>query len=115
MKKSNFSSTFCFQPFLTLNYFQLLYTCLALFRWSDAVRSHSWLGLFGVCLVALTVASGLGCCAFLGFDFNLTTSQIVPFLALGLGVDAVFLMVQTHAEQIVADAIPVEVRNNFLS
>lgn len=52
----------------------------------------------GVMLICATVAAGLGFCALLGIPFNATTTQIVPFLALGLGVHDMFLMTHTYAE-----------------
>ncbi|EZA47071.1 Protein patched [Ooceraea biroi] len=73
----------------------LLYAGIALFRWKDPVRSQSGVGIVGVILVCATVAAGLGFCALLGIPFNATTTQIVPFLALGLGVHDMFL---TYAE-----------------
>jgi patched 1 protein len=90
--------------------FQLVYAGLALFRWSDVVRSQAALGLSGVLLVTLTVSGGLGLCALLGLTFNASTTQIVPFLALGLGVDAMFLLTHTYAEHSASD-IAYEVRS----
>jgi len=55
-------------------------------------------GIVGVMLVCATVAAGLGFCALLGIPFNATTTQIVPFLALGLGVHDMFLLTHTYAE-----------------
>lgn len=49
-------------------------------------------------LVCATVAAGLGFCALLGIPFNAATTQIVPFLALGLGVHDMFLLTHTYAE-----------------
>ena len=82
---------------------------MALFRWTDLVRSQAALGLSGVLLVTITVAGGLGLCAFLGLTFNASTTQIVPFLALGLGVDAMFLLTHTYAEQLYNANIAYEV------
>ena len=76
------------------------------------VRSQAALGIAGVILVTLTVAGGLGLCALLGLTFNASTTQIVPFLALGLGVDAMFLLAHTHAEHANSD-IAYEVRNSL--
>jgi hypothetical protein len=69
-------------------------------KWSDEVFSQSGIGFCGVILVALSVASGLGLCGILDITFNATTSQIVPFLALGLGVDAMFLLAHTYGETV---------------
>ncbi|KAF6216434.1 hypothetical protein GE061_000776 [Apolygus lucorum] len=77
----------------------LLYAATSLLRWKDPVRSQCGLGIAGVILVSVTVAAGLGFCAVLGIAFNASTTQIVPFLALGLGVDDMFLITHTYAEQ----------------
>ncbi|XP_049784398.1 protein patched [Schistocerca cancellata] len=77
----------------------LLYAGLSLLRWSDPVRSQTGVGVAGVVLVSITVAAGLGFCALLGIAFNASTTQIVPFLALGLGVDDMFLLTHTYADQ----------------
>ncbi|PVD22694.1 hypothetical protein C0Q70_15950 [Pomacea canaliculata] len=75
-----------------------IYACVSLMRWSDAVNSQSGIGMAGVALVSLAVAAGLGMCSVLGITFNASTTQIIPFLALGLGVDDMFLLAHTYAE-----------------
>lgn len=76
----------------------MLYAGIALLRWRDLVRSQSGVAIAGVMLVCTTVAAGLGFCALLGIPFNAATTQIVPFLALGLGVHDMFLLTHTYAE-----------------
>lgn len=76
----------------------LVYAGVSLVNWANPVRSQSGLGIAGVLLVAITVAAGLGFCALIGIVFNASTTQIVPFLALGLGVDNMFLMTHTYAQ-----------------
>jgi patched 1 protein len=76
----------------------LVYAGVSLINWSNPVRSQSGLGIAGVLLVAITVAAGLGFCALIGIVFNASTTQIVPFLALGLGVDNMFLLTHTYAQ-----------------
>lgn len=75
-----------------------IYACISLMRWSDAVHSQSGVGMAGVLLVSLSVAAGLGMCSVLGIAFNASTTQIIPFLALGLGVDDMFLIAHTYSE-----------------
>ena len=43
--------------------------------------------------VALSVAAGLGLCAYAGVKMNATSTQVLPFLLLGLGVDDMFVLV----------------------
>ena len=76
----------------------MVYAGVSLVNWSDPVRSQSGLGIAGVLLVAISVAAGLGFCALIGIIFNASTTQIVPFLALGLGVDNMFLLIHTYAQ-----------------
>ncbi|XP_071455100.1 protein patched [Hetaerina americana] len=78
----------------------LVYAGLSLLRLNDPVRSQCGVGLAGVLLVGATVAAGLGFCALLGISFNAATTQIVPFLALGLGVDDVFLITHAYGDQL---------------
>ncbi|XP_069128023.1 protein patched homolog 1-like [Argopecten irradians] len=76
----------------------LFYSCISLLRWNNGVQSQSGIGVAGVLLVALSVAAGLGICSVLGIPFNASTTQIIPFLALGLGVDDMFLIAHTYYE-----------------
>ena len=78
---------------------QLVYAGASLYRWTDGVRSQAGLGLAGVLLVAMNVSAGLGLAALIGIHFNAATTQIVPFLALGLGVDSMFLLIHTFSLQ----------------
>nr|XP_051713804.1 protein patched homolog 2 isoform X3 [Oryctolagus cuniculus] len=75
----------------------LAYACVTMLRW-DCAQSQGAVGLAGVLLVALAVASGLGLCALLGISFNAATTQVLPFLALGIGVDDIFLLAHAFTE-----------------
>lgn len=77
---------------------KLIYVGLCLLRRDDPVRSQTGIGVAGVLLVSVTVAAGLGFCSLLGIAFNAATTQIIPFLALGLGVDNMFHLTHTYAE-----------------
>ncbi|KAM6948197.1 protein patched homolog 1, partial [Aplochiton taeniatus] len=75
----------------------LAYACLTMLRW-DCSKSQGAVGLAGVLLVALSVAAGLGLCSLLGLSFNAATTQVLPFLALGIGVDDMFLLAHSFTE-----------------
>ncbi|KAL0850981.1 hypothetical protein ABMA28_006876 [Loxostege sticticalis] len=79
--------------------FMLIYVAVTLMQWKDPVRSQTGVGIAGVLLLSITVAAGLGFCALLGIPFNASSTQIVPFLALGLGVQDMFLLTHTYVEQ----------------
>ncbi|CDQ56475.1 unnamed protein product [Oncorhynchus mykiss] len=77
--------------------FKLAYACVTMLRW-DCAKSQGAVGLAGVLLVALSVAAGLGLCSLLGLSFNAATTQVLPFLALGIGVDDMFLLAHSFTE-----------------
>ncbi|KAK1801264.1 hypothetical protein P4O66_022958 [Electrophorus voltai] len=85
----------------------LAYACLTMLRW-DCARSQGAVGLAGVLLVTLSVAAGLGLCSLIGISFNAATTQVLPFLALGVGVDDVFLLAHAFSETGQNKRIPFE-------
>lgn len=76
----------------------LVYAVITLMRWKDPIRGQSAVGIAGVLLIGMATAAGLGLCALLGRAFNAATTQVVPFLALGLGVDHIFVLTAAYAE-----------------
>ncbi|XP_071451565.1 NPC intracellular cholesterol transporter 1 homolog 1b-like [Hetaerina americana] len=54
------------------------------------------LGLGGIIIVMLSVASSLGFFGYLGEPTTLLTIEVIPFLVLAVGVDNIFILVQTH-------------------
>uniref|UniRef100_A0A3P8WN46 Patched 1 n=1 Tax=Cynoglossus semilaevis TaxID=244447 RepID=A0A3P8WN46_CYNSE len=87
----------------------LAYACLTMLRW-DCAKSQGAVGLAGVLLVTLSLAAGLGLCSLLGISFNAATTQVLPFLALGVGVDDVFLLAHAFSETGQNKRIPFEDR-----
>ncbi|XP_023658699.1 protein patched homolog 1 isoform X2 [Paramormyrops kingsleyae] len=87
----------------------LAYACLTMLRW-DCAKSQGAVGLAGVLLVALSVAAGLGLCSLIGISFNAATTQVLPFLALGVGVDDIFLLAHAFSETGQNNRIPFEDR-----
>ena len=67
------------------------------------MKSLAGLGLSGVFLVILSVASGLGLCAFIDIPFNAITTQVLPCLVVVIGVKPIFIMTQTYAEICTSD------------
>lgn len=83
----------------------LVYAVVTLMRWKDPIKGQSAVGIAGVLLIGMATAAGLGLCAVLGRAFNAATTQVVPFLALGLGVDHIFILTHAYAESNCNDQI----------
>eukprot|EP00892_Ulva_mutabilis_P006437 jgi/Ulvmu1/4165/UM019_0144.1 len=89
-------------PTVALSYLAMLtYIALALGRgpwdcsspWTRrVVQSRVLLGVAGVGVVVLSVLSGLGVCSAAGVSASLIVMEVVPFLALAIGVDNMFLI-----------------------
>jgi len=56
--------------------------------WWFSERSSCFLAIIGVLVITYASIAGLGLATMLGIHFNAATTQIVPFLTLGLGIDA---------------------------
>lgn len=76
-----------------------LYVSLALGRVSRlrrlCVDSKLTLGLAGVLLVLASVASALGLFAYAGYAATLIIVEVIPFFVLAVGVDNIFILVQS--------------------
>ncbi|EGT57267.1 hypothetical protein CAEBREN_32438 [Caenorhabditis brenneri] len=66
--------------------------------WWLAIQSNVALAITGVILVTFSSICGLGFATHLGINFNAATTQVVPFLSLGLGIDDMFLLLHNYDE-----------------
>lgn len=68
-------------------------------RWIPAISRRIFvdskfvLGLFGIILVVVSVSTSIGLFSFLGVKTTLIIAEVIPFLALAVGVDNVFILV----------------------
>merc|ERR1719228_1316237 len=60
------------------------------------IESKITLGLGGVIIVLLSVAASIGTFGFVGVPATLIIFEIIPFLVLAVGVDNIFILVQTY-------------------
>ena len=68
------------------------------------------LGLLGLLSVALSISAGLGLSLLIGIPFT-TVTQVLPFILLGVGVDDLFLLVQSLEEvDATTPGLPLELR-----
>ena len=63
------------------------------------IESKITLGLGGVLIVLLSVTASIGIFAFVGIPATLIIFEIIPFLVLAIGVDNIFILVQTYQRE----------------
>ncbi|XP_063990159.1 NPC intracellular cholesterol transporter 1 isoform X1 [Diachasmimorpha longicaudata] len=63
------------------------------------IDSKITLGLGGVLIVLTSVISSVGLFGFIGLPATLIIIEVIPFLVLAVGVDNVFILVQTHQRE----------------
>ena len=79
-----------------------VYITLALGQYSSfsitglLIESKITLGLFGVMIVILSVFASMGVFSLIGVPATLIIFEIIPFLVLAVGVDNIFILVQTY-------------------
>lgn len=60
------------------------------------IDSKITLGIGGVVIVLASVVSSIGMFGFIGLPATLIIVEVIPFLVLAVGVDNIFILVQTH-------------------
>ncbi|XP_063904619.1 NPC intracellular cholesterol transporter 1 homolog 1b isoform X3 [Zophobas morio] len=63
------------------------------------IDSKITLGLGGVLIVLASVISSVGLFGFVGLPATLIIIEVIPFLVLAVGVDNIFILVQTHQRE----------------
>eukprot|EP00055_Hartaetosiga_balthica_P015606 m.93335 g.93335 ORF g.93335 m.93335 type:complete len:1568 (-) comp8910_c0_seq1:842-5545(-) len=58
----------------------------------NTVYSHGWLAVSGVLVIVLSTFAALGLSAYLGVKFTPISTNVVPFIAVGVGVDDVLVV-----------------------
>lgn len=75
-----------------------LYIGLTVVKVSNTVESHFFVAIAGVLVIALAVAASLGFSSYIYIKATPLASQVVPFVALGLGVDDMLVLLQAHVQ-----------------
>ena len=85
-------------PLVAVGYFLMFsYTMLMLGK-INLVEHRTYLAMAGIFAVVMGVMISLGLSSALGFPFT-TIHGILPFLALGIGIDDMFVIMQCHENQ----------------
>ncbi|ETN74205.1 patched family protein [Necator americanus] len=85
--------------FVLWAFFQLVYAIFTQMKRDGCLPSSQscmGLALAGVLTVTFASVSGLGLATWFGIEFNAATTQIVPFLTLGIGVDNMFMLLHNY-------------------
>lgn len=68
---------------------------LFIFLFYSQVDSKISLGIAGILIVLSSVACSLGIFSYAGVPLTLIVIEVIPFLVLAVGVDNIFIIVQT--------------------
>ena len=63
------------------------------------------LGLSGVIVVTISVTTSIGVYSFMGVPLSLIIIEVIPFLVLAVGVDNIFILVQTYQVMTLSGAL----------
>ena len=63
------------------------------------------LGLSGVMVVTISVTTSIGVYSFMGVPLSLINIEVIPFLVLAVGVDNIFILVQTYQVMTLSGAL----------
>ncbi|XP_050432015.1 protein patched isoform X2 [Adelges cooleyi] len=74
----------------------VIYVSIMQINLFDAVRSQLIIGLFGLALVVLSIASGIAFCCLIGIQIHSATIAVVISIASALGVNNMFLLMFSY-------------------
>lgn len=75
-----------------------LFIAASLVSFQDPLTSRVNLGQHGLSVVGLATAASSGLILLLGFEFNAAMISALPFMALGLGVDDMFVLIRYFSD-----------------
>lgn len=73
----------------------LVYTGFNFFKYKDPVNGQCGVGIAGIILIFITTTAALGFCALFG-PYNVATTQVVPYLAIGLGINHIYILIHAY-------------------
>ncbi|XP_072401810.1 protein patched [Diabrotica undecimpunctata] len=115
LTKNNPASSYIFFTFSTANVNKLLkeYSRTDLLKLGIVLAvaciygwvAHSPIASIGVLVLASSTAAALGVCSLIGLPMNLLSTQVLPFITVGLAMREMFLILSTHTRKL----LPAEV------
>lgn len=72
---------------------------------ASQVDSKVSLGIAGIFIVLSSVACSLGIFSYVGVPLTLIVIEVIPFLVLAVGVDNIFILVQTYQVRVMSHGV----------
>ena len=79
----------------------LVYAFLVYTNYRNSVYSHGFLSAGSVIIIAFSTAASLGLTAWFGIRFSPISSNVIPFIALGIGIDDAFVIITAYTREVV--------------
>jgi hypothetical protein len=78
----------------------IVYTFLVFTNFGNSVYSHGMVAMISVFVIAFSTAASLGLTAWLGIRFSPISSNVIPFMALGIGIDDAFVIITAYMHEV---------------
>eukprot|EP00250_Pteridium_aquilinum_P012900 c21015_g1_i1 orf=984-4394(+) len=92
----------------------LAYAIACFINLRSPVHSHTWLVLMGLVVVSFAIVAGFGLTSACGIKLSPLAGSVVPFLALGLGIDDVFVLVNILRNCVAEEKVKAKDASNFV-
>ncbi|EGD72356.1 hypothetical protein PTSG_00376 [Salpingoeca rosetta] len=76
------------------------YIAFSIYNLWSSVYSHAALAVWGMLVVGGAIFAALGLSLYFGVTFTPVSTSVVPFLALGIGVDDMFVLLRAYAREV---------------
>eukprot|EP00055_Hartaetosiga_balthica_P016077 m.99840 g.99840 ORF g.99840 m.99840 type:complete len:1558 (+) comp9034_c2_seq1:60-4733(+) len=77
----------------------VVYTAFSAYNLWSSLFSHSLLAIWGLITVVVSTGAALGLTAYGGIKFTPITTSVVPFLAIGIGIDDMFVIIRAFSRE----------------
>ena len=78
----------------------IAYTWLVFTNFGHSVYSHGMVAVISVFVIAFSTVASLGLTAWFGIRFSPISSNVIPFMALGIGIDDAFVIITAYMHEV---------------
>jgi patched domain-containing protein len=97
---------------LAIGIFLILFFTIVTIGKPHPVRSRLFLGVMGICTVIMSITTGFGICAALGFPGTILIF-ILPFILIGIGIDDMFVLVDSYGQTDASLPVPKRIQKTL--